>query len=148
MLTPIFEHLGVPEARVIRCLLAAMPAGEHIPTHHDTGDWVPLCHRIHIPLVTDENAVVFSVGYEEGVMARVGTVAGHVFELNNASKHTVYNGWDRPRIHLILDYVDEEEVGGLRVPPPTVLVPGQQLKQTRRTIDIVGTLEESICGAA
>jgi hypothetical protein len=75
VVTPILEHLGVPEGRVIRCLLAAMPPGEHIPTHHDTGDWVPLCHRIHIPLVTNE-AVVFSCGYTEENMCRIETTPG------------------------------------------------------------------------
>ena len=55
-------------------------------------------------------------------MSRVETQPGLVFELNNASKHTVYNGWDRPRIHLILDYVDEADAVSL--PEPTVLAPG------------------------
>ena len=69
-------------------------------------------------------------------MSRVETQPGLVFELNNASKHTVYNGWDRPRIHLILDYVDEADAVSL--PEPTVLAPGQRLRQTRRTIDVEG----------
>merc|ERR1719362_638907 len=133
VLETIFQHLGVPESRVIRCLLAALPASGHIPTHHDTGNWVPLCHRIHVPVVTD-SSVVFSVGYEERMLARIDTAPGDVFELNNAAKHTVFNGWDRPRIHLILDYIDE---GGLVVPQQTLLVPGQRLEQTRRTIDVV-----------
>lgn len=55
VLTPILECLGVPERRVIRCLLAAMPPGQHIPTHHDTGEWVPCCHRIHVPITTDDS---------------------------------------------------------------------------------------------
>ena len=62
------------------------------------------------------------------------TEPGAVFELNNASKHTVYNGWDQPRIHLIFDYVDEDEP----VPAATALQQGAVLLQTRRTIDIAG----------
>jgi hypothetical protein len=69
-------------------------------------------------------------------MLKLQTEPGLVFELNNASKHTVYNGWDRVRIHLILDYVDEADATSL--PAPTVLVPGQKLRQTRRTIDLEG----------
>jgi len=57
VVAPILDHLGVPERRVIRCLLAAMPPGQHIPTHHDTGEWVPCCHRIHVPIVTDESVL-------------------------------------------------------------------------------------------
>jgi hypothetical protein len=135
VISPILEQLGVPEGRVIRCLLAAMPAGEHIPTHHDTGDWVPCCHRIHVPIVTHD-AVVFSAGYTEEQMGRIATEPGLIFELNNASKHTVYNGWDKPRIHLIFDYVDEVDTASLPA-EPIQLVPGQRLLQTRRTIDVV-----------
>ncbi|RYY68955.1 hypothetical protein EON63_24235, partial [archaeon] len=29
--------LGIPEDRVVRCLLARMPANVQIPVHHDTG---------------------------------------------------------------------------------------------------------------
>ena len=68
---PILTSLGVPENRLIRCLLAAMPPGQHIPTHHDTGVWVPRCHRIHVPLVTDPSKVFFSVGYTEDEMQAV-----------------------------------------------------------------------------
>ena len=71
-------------------------------------------------------------------MSKIETQPGLVFELNNASKHTVYNGWDRPRIHLILDYVDEADEASL--PAPTVLNPGQKLRQSRRTIDVEGAL--------
>lgn len=69
-------------------------------------------------------------------MMKLQTEPGLVFELNNASKHTVYNGWDKVRIHLILDYVDEADEASL--PAPTVLAPGQKLLQTRRTIDLEG----------
>ena len=36
-LLPIYAALGVPESRVVRCLLASMPPGMKIPVHHDTG---------------------------------------------------------------------------------------------------------------
>lgn len=62
VLTPILEHLGVSERRVIRCLFAAMPSGQHIPTHHDTGEWVPCCHRIHVPITTDDSVAFRCVG--------------------------------------------------------------------------------------
>eukprot|EP01050_Picozoa_sp_SAG11_P003165 SAG11_NODE_173_length_13507_cov_10.489931_7_plen_75_part_00 len=40
-------------------------------------------------------------------LAQIPTAVGRCFELNNASKHTVYNGWEQPRVHLIFDYVDD-----------------------------------------
>ncbi len=33
---PYFAALGVPAHRVVRCLLAKLPAGTTIPVHHDT----------------------------------------------------------------------------------------------------------------
>eukprot|EP01050_Picozoa_sp_SAG11_P003166 SAG11_NODE_173_length_13507_cov_10.489931_8_plen_80_part_00 len=73
----ILDTLGVQEDRLIRCLLAAMPPGQHIPTHHDTGIWVPRCHRLHVPLVTDPSKVLFSVGYCEEVMQKVQPACAH-----------------------------------------------------------------------
>jgi hypothetical protein len=37
LIMPVYEAIGVDESRVIRCLLARMPAGVEIPVHHDTG---------------------------------------------------------------------------------------------------------------
>jgi len=39
-LLPIFETLGVPPHRIMRCLLACIPPSVNIPIHHDTGLWV------------------------------------------------------------------------------------------------------------
>jgi hypothetical protein len=52
-LEPVFAQIGVPLDRVIRCILASMPPGADIPTHHDTGLWVSHSHRMHIPIFTD-----------------------------------------------------------------------------------------------
>lgn len=47
--------------QVIRCLLAGMPPGLHIPIHHDTGWWSMNSRRIHVPVHTDPERVVFRV---------------------------------------------------------------------------------------
>lgn len=49
----MLDVLGVPESKVIRCLLASMPPGCVIPVHHDTGHWVRHTHRIHVAVATD-----------------------------------------------------------------------------------------------
>lgn len=52
-LAPVFEQVGIPVDRIVRCILASMPPGADIPVHHDTGNWVHHTHRMHIPLFTD-----------------------------------------------------------------------------------------------
>ena len=63
-LTSVFTQLGVPEDRVVRCLLAKLPPGGVIPPHYDTGDWVGRVHRVHVPVVLDDpDSLHFLVGY-------------------------------------------------------------------------------------
>lgn len=134
-LAPVLERLGIAQDRVIRCLLARLPAGAKIPVHHDTGLWSTRSHRVHVPLVTSEQdggedgQVVFNVGPRAGAMQRVAFRQCAALELNNRAKHAVENNWGRARVHLILDYVE----AGEHVPRKR-LEPGQTVLQTRRAI--------------
>lgn len=138
LLLPVFEALGVPVHKVVRCLLASMPPGIAIPPHHDTGYWVHHTHRIHVPVVTDPAYVAFRVGPTNDRLARYDMPEGCLVELNNQAKHTVDNCWDRHRVHLIFDYLEGENWSIERCR----LTPGTKVHQTRRTIDLhseVGT---------
>lgn len=75
--------------------------------HHDTGFWVHKTHRCHAPIVTN-GGVVFRAGPTEALMARYGLAVGGCFELNNQAKHYVSNWGETERVHLILDYVDDD----------------------------------------
>jgi hypothetical protein len=64
VLSSVFEELDVPEACVVRCLLAKLPPGATIPPHYDTGEWVGRVHRVHVPIIVDEpDSIDFLVGY-------------------------------------------------------------------------------------
>ena len=129
---PILDVLNLKEGkRVVRMLLASMPPGVTIPVHHDTGEWVKHTHRVHIPIITNPDKVLFRVGNTVDTLQRVMVDAGHVFEMNNQAKHAVSNHWDKYRVHLILDYVDESFEALQRIK----LSPGERLLQTRRSID-------------
>lgn len=130
-LEPIFAQIQIPKERVIRCILASMPPDADIPVHHDTGAWVAKSHRMHIPIFTDAAAIDFQVGVNEQNMARHDFQQGHLYELNNASKHKVHNHWTKHRVHLIFDYVEEDY-------PLTHLdlTSDMVLHQTRRTLDL------------
>ena len=92
--------------QVVRCLLASMPPGIAIPPHHDTGSWVMNTHRIHVPIITSPDHVVFRVGPTKERMKRIRFSQGQIIELNNQSKHAVDNCWDQYRVHLIFDYIE------------------------------------------
>lgn len=83
LLTPVFESLGVPLHKIVRCLLAAMPPGISIPPHHDTGYWVHYTHRCHLPVVTDPAQVAFRVGPTVAKLERFDMPEGAIVELNN-----------------------------------------------------------------
>lgn len=71
-------------------------------------------------------------------MERIDCTPGHVFEMNNQAKHAVTNGHEKEfRVHLILDYVNEEFFEKRKKPMTTRvnLSPGEVLTQTRRSID-------------
>jgi tetratricopeptide (TPR) repeat protein len=57
------------------------------------------CHRIHLPIVTNED-VVFHVGGEE-----INMHAGELWEINNGTVHGVENRGTEDRIHLIVDWM-------------------------------------------
>lgn len=129
-LEPVFQQIGVPFDRVIRCILASMPPGADIPAHHDTGNWVSHSHRMHIPIFTSPE-IDFMVGPNVDQMARYEFKQGNLYELNNISKHRVKNNWDQHRVHMIFDYVED----GYPL-ERMQLTPDMVLHQTRRTLDL------------
>ena len=84
---------------VVRLLLARLLAGGKIPKHTDAGYSLLNCHRVHIPIITNDK-VVFTVGGEEKNMQ-----VGELWEINNGLVHTVENQGDEDRIHLIIDWM-------------------------------------------
>jgi len=91
--------------------------------------------------------VLFTVGGEgkpggvdpsQGGGERVDLTEGRVFEMNNQHKHAVSNCSEFYRVHLILDYIDEETASAPNfegLPSRVPLERGETLIQTRRTID-------------
>ncbi|EEY57264.1 uncharacterized protein PITG_11100 [Phytophthora infestans T30-4] len=129
-LDPIFEQINIPVNRIVRCILASMPAGADIPVHHDTGSWVHFTHRMHIPVFTSPD-IDFMVGPNDQNMQRYELKQGNLYELNNISRHRVKNNWDQHRVHLIFDYVDESfPINRMD------LKQGTTVWQTRRSVDL------------
>ncbi|CAH0479679.1 unnamed protein product [Peronospora belbahrii] len=129
-LVAIFEQINIPLNRVVRCILASMPPGAEIPVHHDTGSWVQFTHRMHIPVFTSSD-IDFYVGWNDQNMQRYEFKQGNVYELNNMCRHHVKNNWDKHRVHMIFDYVEE----GFQLNRMD-LKPGTVVWQTRRSVDL------------
>ena len=110
-----FIHLLEPIEKVIynhfkhdgfigRMMLTKLKANSEINVHVDNGYSLLHCHRMHIPLVTNEN-VIFTIGGEAKNIR-----AGELWEINNATLHTVNNTSDTDRIHLIIDWIPNNTV--------------------------------------
>lgn len=88
-----------PGGRVLRAVMARLPAGCRIGRHRDTHPSFEVAHRIHVPLETNAE-VSFIVGN-----SRLMIEPGLAFELNNQLPHQVMNGGAGPRDHFIFDYL-------------------------------------------
>ena len=82
-----------------RIILVRLRAGGAISKHKDGSASMRRCHRIHLPLVTNDE-VTFDVGESS-----IKMVEGELWEINNRREHAVANNSDLDRIHIILDYV-------------------------------------------
>lgn len=134
LLLPVYEACGIKESQVVRSLLASMPPGISIPVHHDTGYWVKHTHRLHLAIESDSELVNFYVGATDDTLHKISFDEGRIVELNNQAKHAVDNKMtDRWRVHLIFDYVDDDDHP---IKSRYLLQPGEKINQTRRSIDL------------
>ena len=84
---------------IIRSLFVRLLPGGEIPPHTDRGFSLTNSHRLHVPVVTNDDAG-FSVGDQEQHMA-----CGEIWEINNQRRHSAWNRGTQGRIHLICDWV-------------------------------------------
>jgi tetratricopeptide (TPR) repeat protein len=112
-LKPVVDHIAgyyQNNGFIVRVLLAKLLAGGKIPHHTDAGFSLLNCHRVHIPIITNDE-VDFVVGGE-----KINMQAGEFWEIDNGVDHAVENRSDEDRIHIIVDWMpnyagkSEEEV--------------------------------------
>jgi len=88
--------------KMMSAILINLPAGKSIGRHRDSnpvGNRFNRCHRIHIPILTNEECF-FEIDGELKIMR-----SGEVWEINNVRKlHSVYNNGKTDRIHLLIDW--------------------------------------------
>jgi hypothetical protein len=84
-------------------LLIKLLAGQDIPEHVDSGDYLTTTRRHHLPIVTSPGTI-FGVGIEELNMQE-----GECWEINNTRTHYVQNNSEIDRVHLLIDIMPLEE---------------------------------------
>lgn len=93
----IVKEYGWENMCVLRILIARLPAKKSIPVHTDGGISFHRTHRIHYALKTNPHVKFLVDGVE------LPFQENPCMEINNLKPHSVYNGGDEDRIHLIMD---------------------------------------------
>lgn len=114
----------------VRASLVRLKAGSDIAEHRDMNYSLTHSHRVHLAIISNDK-VLFSVGAETIHMRE-----GQLFEINNRRLHTVSNGGNEDRVHLILDYVlpGERCCCGARHHPDTRCSPQACLDSVRSEV--------------
>lgn len=102
LVQPIIDEVikyypGYEKGFVNKAMLPNMRPGTDIPKHFDTMKSFSKSHRIHVPILTNDE-VYFTVGGE-----RVILEAGEAYEINNLKEHGVKNKGKTDRVHLLFD---------------------------------------------
>lgn len=97
------EKPRINKCYFVRAIMVRLPAGAEIDTHTDHGYSLSRSHRIHWPVITNEQ-VEFVI---DGKMKSLNI--GELWEVNNRQPHSVKNAGDTARVHLIFDFVIPNE---------------------------------------
>jgi quercetin dioxygenase-like cupin family protein len=103
---PIVKELEeIRDGKVGQALFIKLSAGKIIDPHEDSGDYLYVVSRHHIPIITNPK-VGFIVGGQTQHMKE-----GECWEINNNKEHSVFNEGDEDRIHLLIDIIPNKFLG-------------------------------------
>ena len=100
LMDEIAEVYGYEQAAFPKAMFARLAAGQVIDRHVDGAGSNLVTHKIHVPLVTNPQAV-FSVDDHE-----VHIPYGRAVEVNNIRPHAARNDGAEDRIHFIFELYD------------------------------------------
>lgn len=97
------EPYGYARGSFPRVMLARMGPGGVIKPHRDANAAAKWPHKIHVPLLTNEQVTFYvdGIGYH--------FAEGEAVEVNNMGVHAVANEGTSDRIHLIFEYYDPDQ---------------------------------------
>ena len=95
---PIVNYLeSIIDGKMGKVMLVNLPGGKDVLEHKDSGDYLDIVRRFHIPIITNKN-VYFQIEDEVKNMK-----AGECWEINNSKLHSVKNEGVENRVHLMID---------------------------------------------
>lgn len=104
VLLPVMESAtafyGYKNGFYPKVMFAKIPAKGFIPPHIDGGTRGYAPHKIHVPLVTNQDCYFFIEDHKFHLKP------GVAYEVNNGKQHGVVNAGTTDRIHLIFEYLD------------------------------------------
>lgn len=103
LMEKIAAHYKLAQPEFSKVMLARLQAGFDIAPHRDGAGSNLLCHKIHVPIVTD-TSVTMTVG---GVCKHLEV--NRAYEVNNTTLHSVSNPSETDRVHLIFELFDNRE---------------------------------------
>jgi aspartyl/asparaginyl beta-hydroxylase (cupin superfamily) len=86
---------------VSKAVLANLAPDGYISPHRDLMPILQRIHRCHLPILTGAE-VEFVLDGEVKHLA-----AGTLYEINNQCEHSVFNGMNTGRVHLIVDILPD-----------------------------------------
>lgn len=96
------EKLGKLE--ISRAIITCLPANKQIIPHKDTGAFLTMHHRIHIPLISNPGVKFGYWQNDKQDWKYIHMEPGKCYALNNCyTGHRVHNNSDLDRYHLIVD---------------------------------------------
>jgi hypothetical protein len=104
----------VEKKNVSAIFIARLPAGKNILPHVDSGEFLELPSRLHVPIWTNPHVTYFIGGVmvDDGRPDKMSAhmfarefhmKPGEVWEIDNTSYHSVRNGGDTDRWHLVMN---------------------------------------------
>ena len=97
------QSYGYQRGMFPRVMLARMGAGGVIHPHRDANPAAKWPHKIHIPLITNDDVRFFVDGIAYHFKE------GEAVEVSNMAVHGVENAGDTDRVHLIFEYYDLDQ---------------------------------------
>lgn len=91
-----------PDCVFIRGEISALTPDVHILPHIDGKFFHKHCHRVHVPLYTNEQAKNVFKDHEKHFELY------SIYEINNRVMHHAYNHGTEPRVHVIFDLMSKE----------------------------------------
>lgn len=106
LLLPLMKQIVAPfeykQAVFPKVMLANLAAGSFIPPHIDGGKQGYVPHKIHLPILTNNQSFFF---LED---KKFHFEIAKAYEVNNGLRHAVVNNGSTNRIHLIFECLDFE----------------------------------------